>query len=170
MFDLTNGQIAKTLAGHGGPVTGVAFTADGTKLVTGSQDKTFRVFNLADQKQIASVETPSPINAVAIVGEEKLVATAGADNMLRTWDLPAMQPAEAPKPVKEIGGHGGPINSLVVVAANGAKVLTGCQDGGIRVIDVASGNIDKQMNHGAPVIAAAARSDLKRIASIGAKQ
>ena len=135
VFDLASGQIAKTLAEHGGPVTGVAFTADGAKLVTGSQDKTFRVFNLADQQQLASVETPAPINAVAIVGEGKLVATAGADNMLRTWDLPAMQPAEAPKPVKEIGGHGGPINSLVVVAANGAKVLTGCQDGGIRVVD-----------------------------------
>jgi WD40 repeat protein len=168
VFDLTNGQIAKTLAGHSGPVTGVAFTADGARLVTGSLDKTFRVFNLADQQQIASVETASPINAVAIVGEGKLVATAGADNMLRTWDLPAMQPAEAPKPVKEIGGHGGPINSLLALAPNGAKVLTGCQDGGIRVVDVASGNIDKQMNHGAPVIAAAARADLKRIASIGA--
>ena len=167
VFDLTNGQIVKTLTGHSGPVTGVAFTADASKLVTASQDKTFRVFNLADQQQLASVETPSPINAVAIVSEGKLVATAGADNMLRTWDLPAMQPAEAPKPAREIGGHGGPINSVVVVAG-GAKVLTGCQDGGIRLVDVASGNIDKQMNHGAPVIAAAARADLKRIASIGA--
>jgi WD40 repeat protein len=168
VFDLATGQIAKTLAGHSGPVTGVAFVADGSKLVTSSLDKTFRVFNLADSQQIASVETAAPINAVAIVGEGKLVATAGADNLLRTWDLPAMQPAEAPKPVKEIGNHGGPINSLTVLDAAGAKVLTGCQDGVIRVVDIASGNVEKQMNHGAPVVAAAARPDLKRIASLGA--
>ncbi len=167
IFDLTNGQVAKTLQGHGAAVTGVAFTADGSKLVTSSLDKTFRVFNLADSQQIASIETAAPINAVAIVGEGKLVATAGADNMLRTWDLPAAQPAEAPKPVKEIGGHGGPINSIALFTANGVKILTGCQDGGIRVVDVNSGGVEKQVNFGAPVVAAASRADGKRIAAIG---
>jgi WD40 repeat protein len=171
VYDLANGQIAKNLQGHGGPVTGVAFTADGTKLVSGSQDKTFRVWNLADGAQIASVETPAPVNAVAIVTDGTQVATGGADNSLRIWALPTAPPAqdaEAPKPVKEIGGHGGPVNSLVPLAPNGAQVLTGCQDGGIRVIDIASGNAIKQMNHGAPVLAAAIRADGKRIASVGA--
>ena len=97
-------------------MTGVAFTADGAKLVTGSQDKTFRVFNLADQKQIASVETPAPVNAVALVAEGKQVATGGEDNIIRLWDLPAAQPAEAAKPVKEMTGHGGPVTSLVALA------------------------------------------------------
>jgi WD40 repeat protein len=171
VYDLSNGQVAKNLQGHGGPVTGVAFTADGTKLVSGSQDKTFRVWNLADGMQIASVETPAPVNAVAVVTDNTQVATGGADNSLRIWALPTAPPAagaETPKPVKEIGGHGGPVNSLVAVAPNGAQVLTGCQDGGIRVIDIASGNAVKQMNHGAPVVSVAIRADGKRIASAGA--
>src|SRR5262245_16184334 len=73
IYDVSNGQVTKNLQGHGGPVTGVAFTADGTKLVSGSQDKTFRVFNLADGMQIASVETPAPVNAVAIVTDNTQV-------------------------------------------------------------------------------------------------
>ncbi len=171
VYDLSNGQVAKNLQGHTGPVTGVAFTADGTRLVTGSQDKTFRVFNLADGMQIASVETPAPVNAVAVVTDNTQVATGGADNMLRIWALPTAAPAEgaeAPKPVKEIGGHGGPINSAIALAPNGAKLLTGCQDGGIRFVDVASGNVERQMNHGAPVVAVAASADGKRYASAGA--
>ncbi|MEX2026388.1 MAG: c-type cytochrome domain-containing protein, partial [Pirellulaceae bacterium] len=171
VYDLANGQAAKNLQGHTGPVTGVAFTADGTKLVSGSQDKTFRVFNLADGMQIASVETPAPVNAVAVVTDSTQVATGGEDNSLRIWALPTAPPAEgaeAPKPVKEIGGHGGPVNSLVALAPNGAQVLSGCADGGIRVIDIASGNAVRQMNHGAPVVSVAIRADGKRIASAAA--
>ena len=166
VFDLSNGQIVKTLVGHGGPVTGVAFTADGAKLVTGSQDKTFRVFNLADLAQVASIETPAPVNAVAIVAEGKQVATGGADNIIRTWELPAMQPAEAAKPVKEMPGHGGPVTSLVALAPNGAQLLSGSKDGTMRVWDVAGGNAVKNMNHGAPVEAVAARADGLRFASV----
>lgn len=167
VYDLATGQIAKTLAGHTGPVTGVAFTADGTKVVTGSQDKTFRVFNMADGMQIASVETPAPVNAVVLVAADAQVATGGADNNLRLWALPAAAPAEPPKPVKEIAGHGQPITSLIALPG-GTQILTGCKDGVVRLIDVAGGNVVKQMNHGAPVDAIAIRADGKRIASVGA--
>ena len=168
VFDLATGQIAKTLQGHTGPVTGVTFTADASKVVSGSQDKTFRVWNMADGMQIASVETPAPVNAVALVAADAQVATGGADNNLRLWALPAVAPTEPPKPVKEIGGHGQPITSLVALAPNGAQLATGCKDGVIRVIDVAGGNVVKQMNHGAPVDAIAVRADGKRFASVGA--
>lgn len=168
IFDMATGQIAKTLTGHTGPVTGVAFTTDASKLVTGSQDKTFRVFNLADSMQIASVETAAPVNAVALVVDGTQVATGGADNILRIWALPAAAPTEAPKPVKEIPGHGGPITGLVSLTPNGAQLATGCKDGVMRVVDVAGGNVTKQMNHGAPVEAIAVSADGKRFATVGA--
>lgn len=167
VFDLATGQIAKTFAGHTGPVTGVTFTADASKVVSGSQDKTFRVWKMADGMQLASVETPAPVNAVALVAAEAQVATGGADNNLRLWALPAAAVTEPPKPVKEIGGHGQPITSLVALPG-GTQILTGCKDGVVRVIDVAGGNVVKQMNHGAPVDAIAIRADGKRIASVGA--
>jgi WD40 repeat protein len=167
VFDLATGQIAKALAAHTGPVTGVTFTADASKLISGSQDKTFRVWNMADGMQIASVETPAPVNAVALVAADAQVATGGADNNLRLWALPAAAVTEPPKPVKEIAGHGQPITSLVSLPG-GTQILTGCKDGVVRVIDVAGGNVVKQMNHGAPVDAIAIRADGKRIASVGA--
>ena len=166
VFDLATGKITVTLQGHGGPVTGLAFTADGAKLVTGSQDKTFRVFTLADQKQLASIETPSPVNAVAIVAEGKQIATGGADNIIRLWELPAAQPAEAAKPAKELPGHTGPVTSLVALAPNGAQLLSGSKDNTLRVWDLASGNAVKNMNHGSPVEAVAVRADGKRFASV----
>jgi WD40 repeat protein len=166
IYDAKTGQVTKTLAGHTAAVTGVAFTADAAQLVSGSQDKTCRLWNLAESKEIGILETPSPVNAVALVGEEKLVATGGADNQLRTWNLPApkVEGQEAPKPVKEMA-HGGPVTSLQAIA-NGAQLVSGSADGQLRVWDVANGNAVKTMAHGAPIEAVAALADGKRFASV----
>jgi WD40 repeat protein len=169
IFDLSNGQISKTLTGHTTAVTGVAFTADNSKLASGSTDKTFKLWNLSDGQPLGSVEAPAPITAVALVLEEKQIATALADNKLLLWALPLPAAgAEAPKPVKEIGGHGAPITSLVALAPNGAQLATGSKDGNVRVIDVASGNVAKQLGYGQPVESIAVRADGKRLAVAGA--
>lgn len=168
LFDAKTGQLTKTLAGHTGPVTGVAFSADASKVVSGAQDKTCRLWSVAEAKELGILDTPSPVNAVVLVGEEKLVATGGADNQLRTWPLPApkVEGQEPPKPVKEMA-HGGPVTSLLALAG-GAQVVSGSADGQMRVWDVANGNAVKAMAHGAPIEAVAALPDGKRFASVSA--
>jgi WD40 repeat protein len=170
LIDLASGQTVATLEGHTAPAAGVAFTADSARLISGSHDKTFRVWNVADRALVASVETPAAVNGVAIVGDGTQVATAHGDNQLRIWAIPTAAPAEGAepaKPVKEIGNHGGPI--LAVVSFPGApnKVLTGCQDGNVRLVDITSGNVERQSGHGAPVTSVAASADGKRIVSAG---
>jgi WD40 repeat protein len=167
LVDTATGAIAKTLEGHTAATTGVAFSADGTKLVSGSQDKTFRIWNLAEAKELAKIETPAPVNAVAIVADGKQVATGGADNLIRLYALPDAPPAEAPKPLFELSGHGGPVTSLVAIG-KGEKLLSGSKDGNLKTWDVASGKAEKNMGHGAPIEAVAVRADGKRFVSVSA--
>jgi WD40 repeat protein len=164
IFDVATGQVVKKLEGHTGPVRSVIFSTDGSKLVSASADKTFRVWNLADGQQIASVETPAPLNAVALVAEEKQIATGGEDNIIRLWDVPAAQPTEAPKPAKELAGHGAPVTSIAALA--GGKLLSGSRDNTVRVWDLTAGNAVQQMNHGGAVESIAVRADGKRYASV----
>jgi WD40 repeat protein len=168
IYDAKTGQVAKTLQGHTAAVTGVAFSADGKQLVSGSLDKSCRLWDIAEQKELGAFEGPAPINAVAIVADGKQVATGGADNKLLLWNLPQpkVEGAEAPKPLKEMA-HGGPVTSLVALAG-GAQVASGSADGQLRVWDVANGNNVKNMNHGAPIEAIAALPDGKRFVSVGA--
>lgn len=168
IFDAKTGQVTKTLVGHTAPVTGVSFSADGSQLVSGSQDKTCRLWSLAESKELGMLETASPVNAVAFVAEDKLVATGGADNQLRTWNLPApkVEGQEAPKPIKEMG-HGGAVTSLVALN-KGTQLASGSADGQIRLWDVANGNAVKAMSHGAPIEAIAVLPDGKRFASVSA--
>jgi WD40 repeat protein len=172
LYDVTNGQNTKTFAGHTGPVTGLKFTTDNARLVSGSHDKTVRVWNVADGAIAGQVEVAAPINAIALVAEGKQIATGGADNIIRLWDYAAVtateKPAEPLKPVKEIPGHGGPVTALAILAANGAELVSGSQDGTVRVWNVMAGNAVRQMNHGGPVEAIAVRPDGQRIASVSA--
>ncbi len=177
LFDIAAGKPTKTFEGHSGPVTGVAFSSDGALLATGSQDKTFRVFNIADGKELGKVETPAPVNAVAFVLENKQIATGHADNKVLTWHLPGTEPATpegekpegenadaGPKPIKDFAGHGGPISGLVSIAA-GAQMLSGSNDGTLRLWDAAGGNMLRQYNHGAPITAIAVSPDGQKVAS-----
>lgn len=167
IFEVATGKVAKTLEGHTGPTTGVAFNADATKLVSGSQDKTFRVWSIADQKELAKVETPAPVNAVALVAEGKTIATGGADNFVRLYAMLDAAPAEAPKPLFEMTGHGGPVTSLAAIG-KGEKLLSGSKDGNLKTWDVATGKADKNMSHGTPIEAVAVRADGKRFVSVSA--
>jgi len=171
IYDSATGQQARTLNNHTGPVTALRFTADKAKLVSVSQDKSIRVWNVADGMQVGMVEAPAPLQAVALVSEGKLIATGGGDNVIRLWDLAAVTAAEKPaeplKPVKEIPGHTGPVTALQTFGA-GAELVSGSQDGTVRVWNVMAGNAARQMNHGGPVESIAVKADGQRIVSVSA--
>ena len=181
LVDLSKNQVVKTLEGHTAAVSGVAFFADNTRLVSGSQDKTFRVWNLADGKTVGEpVSAPAAINAVAVVGEQKQIATGDADNKIRIWDVTAVEPqaageekpaegeeaeAKTPQPVKELAGHGGAVTALVAVQANGSQLLSGSLDQTARHWDVNGAKQIRSLAHGGPVVAVAVRGDFQRFAS-----
>lgn len=169
LYELPAGKLVRSLEAHAGAVSGVAFSTDNTRLVTGGQDKKFKVWNVADGAAAGEIETAAPVNAVAFVTDGTQVATGGADNVIRVWALPpAEAAAEPPKPLKELKGHGGPVTSLAAVLPKGAQLVSGSQDGTLRVWDVNAGNATKNMNHGGPITSVAVRPDGQRFASAGA--
>ena len=49
------GTCVRTLAGHTGGVKAMALTKDGSKVVSGSDDKSFRVWNAGDGKPLLTI-------------------------------------------------------------------------------------------------------------------
>ena len=165
---LMSGVSVKSLSGHKEAVTGIRFFGEGSRIVTSSLDRTFRVFSASDGEPLLVVETPSPLNDVELVEKESRIATAGADNVVRLWELPESLPdAEGTtlEPSSELKGHSGPITSLARVGAAGAQLLSGSQDGTFRYWEVGTGKVLRQVKHGGPVESVAAHPDGSRFAS-----
>jgi hypothetical protein len=78
---------SRELSGHTGPVTSVAVFADGKQAVTGSRDRTVRIWDLANARTVRVLEGHTgPVLAVAVSADGKRVASAGTDHVVRVWD------------------------------------------------------------------------------------
>ena len=107
LWDLATLKDPKTLAGHTAAVSDLRFLPDGSKLVSGSQDKTIRLWSVADGAAVAQLETPAAVNTIAIFADGTQVATGGADNVIRIWALPT-EAAQQWRPSRKLPDTPGP--------------------------------------------------------------
>ena len=76
------------LEGHGSAVGSVVFSPDGTRLATGSDDRTARLWDLATGAETARLEGhEGAVMSVAFSPDGTRLATGSADRTARLWDL-----------------------------------------------------------------------------------
>ena len=73
------------LAGHTGPVRSLAGSAGG-QIVSGSQDGTVRLWNIAEKKQVRQLGLGVPVTHVAIASDGSRIVAAGEDGAVRLWN------------------------------------------------------------------------------------
>jgi WD40 repeat protein len=77
-----------TLAGHTASVWAVAFSPDGTRVLTGSEDKTARVWDPATGEVMATlVGHTASVRAVTFSPDGTRVLTGSWDNTARLWSV-----------------------------------------------------------------------------------
>jgi WD40 repeat protein len=167
LCDAATGKEVRTLTGHAGPVAAIQFLPGGTKLLSGSLDKTLRAWNVADGATAGQIETPAPINALAVLADGAQVATGGADNVISLWTIPA-DAAGAFTAGAKLSGHTGPITGLALLPSDKTQLISASADGDVRQWNLTNNQLIREMKHGAAVTALAVRADGKQIASAGA--
>ena len=81
-------QCIHTLSRHTEAVSAVAITKDGKKLVTGSYDKTLRLWNIRNGSLLKTFSDHNKeIHCVSLSGDGKTVASGSADQTIKIWDL-----------------------------------------------------------------------------------
>jgi WD40 repeat protein len=80
------------LAGHDGPVRSVAFSPNGELVVSGSEDNSIRVWDVATGKGVKALRGHgSAVRACAFSPDRKHVVSGGDDQRIRVWDLEGYQ-------------------------------------------------------------------------------
>ncbi len=120
----------RVLTGHREPVSGLAFFGNGISLVSGSRDRTLRLWNAATGENFATLSNHrgfvTRITAVAAHPRLSVFASGGLDGRVRLWDLRGARPLVA------VGGHRRPVTALQF-DATGDRLISGSLDGSIRL-------------------------------------
>jgi WD40 repeat protein len=84
----TDGKLVRSLPGHTATVTALAFHPSGTVLVSGSRDRTIRLWNPAAGQMLKSLEGHTAwVQGVTFLDQGTRLASGGADQTVRLWTL-----------------------------------------------------------------------------------
>jgi WD40 repeat protein len=107
IWDFATAAIRHELRGHRGVVTGIAYSPDGSRLVSAGADGTVRWWDSGTGEMTLSVTgNGQPLSGVAVSPDGRMVAATGADPIVRLWD------AATGREVHALQGHTAAVASL----------------------------------------------------------
>ena len=134
------GPIEKTLYGHSGFVTSVAFSPDGKKIVSGSYDRTVRIWDAVTGVMEKTLNGHYKfVTSVSFSPNGKKLVSCSFDKTVRIWDV------NTGETEKILNGHSDIVKS-VAFSPDGMKIASGSFDKTVRIWDVVSGAMEKTLH------------------------
>ena len=134
------------------------FGTDGTRLLSTDQDGTVCQFDVTSGKEsLRSVVSP-PAGVIQFVGSGQLAIAANDTIVLRSLD--------GSMPDRQLKGHSGAVSAVDWCPTQPDQLITGSQDGTVRVWNVSTLQVQRELNHGKPITDVALSPDATRIITI----
>jgi eukaryotic-like serine/threonine-protein kinase len=122
-----------TLKGHTGEVRSVAFSPDGKRIASGSEDGTLKIWDAATGQETLTLKGhDGAVLSVAFSPDGKRIASGSNDRTIKVWDASTGQGTGTLK------GHAAQVTS-VAFSPDGKRIASGSVDHTIKVWDAVTG-------------------------------
>ena len=154
-------NLQQTIQAHGDWVRCLSFTPDGTKLASGSFDKTIKLWQLATGSVIHTLtDHPKGVFALAISPDGKLLVSGSWDEAIKLWNL------ETGHLIHNLIQHNASVRSLAI-SPDSQTLISGSFDKTIKLWHLPDGTVTKTIANREPIAAIALSADGKLLASTG---
>jgi len=113
------------LRGHSSAVRTIAFSADATRLVSGSDDKTICIWEVKPaQLMLGTISTVSPVSSVAFSPDGHSIAAGDASGVLRLYDAERRNVTFTHNCGRDIRSIAYALDGALILAASGNNVVS----------------------------------------------
>lgn len=140
---------AKWLTQHVGRVLSTLYHPSGSYFVTGSEDKTLKVWDPEDYSVLVSFDgNDDSVYSLAYAGRENLIVSGSADTTVRSWRITQTNNGETRgDPVRQFNQHEGPVYSVDCGMWNGIEIIaSGSADTSVIIWNIRNGNRRRTFN------------------------
>ena len=130
-----NGPKPQTLKGGAYPVSSMAFSPDGQRIVGGSYDDKLRLWDTQSGNLLQTLKGHTdPVNSVAFSPDSQRIVSGSHDETLKLWD------AKTGQELLTLKGHTRRVNS-VAFSPDSQRIVSGSDDRTLKLWDAQSGQV-----------------------------
>jgi WD40 repeat protein len=127
LWNLETGEEQKQFDGHRSGIARAIFMPDGEQIVSASNDRTIRIWDVATAKEQGRLRHMKDATSIALSRDGKHAVSGGTDNVLRYWDV------DKRKELQVFKGHTDIVVQAVSLSHDEKYAVSGSYDGTVRV-------------------------------------